>query len=72
MIVPKLVPAKYPMAQPIAVDVTPTVEPRRMLTVNMIMGAKLIVDSGGGRGIAIIVVTAINAAITPVNAAFFD
>ena len=30
-IVPKLVPAKYPMAHPIAVDVTPTVEPRRML-----------------------------------------
>ena len=38
----------------------------------MTIGAKLIVESGGGSGMAIIVVTAINAAITPVNAAFFD
>ncbi len=71
-IVPTLVPAKYPIAHPIAVDVTPAVGPRRMLTANMIMGAKLMVESGGGNGMAIIVVTAINAAMTPVNATFFD
>ena len=38
-----------------------------MHTVNMITGAKLMVERGGGKGIAIIVVTAISAAITPVN-----
>ena len=72
IIVPMLVPAKYPMAHPIAVDVTPTVGPIRILTANMIMGAKFMVESGGGNGMAIIVVTAINAAMTPVNATFFD
>jgi len=41
-----------------------------MPTTNMIMGAKVRVESGGGIGIAVIVVTAIKADITAVIANF--
>jgi len=67
-----LVPAKYPMAHPMAVAVAPILEPSRMLTANIITGAKLTVESGGGSGMAIMVVTAIKADITAVRATFFD
>ena len=49
IIVPRLVPAKYPMPHPIAVQVNPIHGPRRMHTANIITGAKLMVESGGGR-----------------------
>jgi hypothetical protein len=56
------------MAEPMAAEINPTEGPRRMLVMNMAIGAKVIVESGGGIGIAIIVVTAIKAAIIDVKA----
>jgi hypothetical protein len=69
---PRLVPTKYPMLHPMAVAVTPIDHPKRMVMTKIMIGAKLMVERGGGKGIAIMVVTAINADIIPVKDAFFD
>jgi len=66
--VPMLDPAKKPKPEPIAVAISPIQGPIRMAVMKMAMGAKVIVDKGGGIGIAIIVVTAIKADITAVKA----
>jgi hypothetical protein len=55
-----------------AVAAPPTFGPKRMATVKIITGAKFMVESGGGRGMAIMVVTAINAAIIAVKEIFLD
>jgi hypothetical protein len=60
------------MADPIAAETNPPDGPRRMLATNMIIGAKVMVESGGGIGMAIIVVTAINAVMTDVRATTLD
>src|SRR3989337_4449612 len=65
-----LAPAKNPMPEPMADDTSPIHGPIKMPVTNMAIGAKVIVDSGGGIGIAIIVVTAIKADITPIRANF--
>jgi len=67
-IVPMFAPAKNPMPEPMAVDTSPIQGPIKILATNMAIGAKVIVDSGGGIGTAIIVVTAIKADITPIRA----
>ena len=72
MMVPKLVPAKYPMAHPKAVATVPISTPNKMLTTKITTGAKFMVESGGGSGMAIMVVTAINAAIIAVKETFLD
>jgi hypothetical protein len=51
-----------------AAEINPADGPRRMLVMNMAIGAKVIVESGGGIGMAIIVVTAIKAAMIDVKA----
>jgi hypothetical protein len=55
-----------------AVAVTPIDHPKRMVMTKIMIGAKLMVERGGGKGIAIMVVTAIRADIIPVKDAFFD
>jgi hypothetical protein len=42
-----------------------------MLVANIIIGAKVMVESGGGIGIAVIVITAIRADMTDVRATIF-
>ena len=63
-----LAPARNPRAEPMAAEINPADGPRRMLVMNMAIGAKVIVESGGGIGMAIIVVTAIKAAMIDVKA----
>jgi hypothetical protein len=61
-------PAMNPIAEPIADETKPTEGPKRILVINMAIGAKVNVESGGGNGMAIIVVTAIKADIIDVKA----
>lgn len=66
--VPTLLPAKNPMPEPIADATKVGKAPRSIPVTNITMGAKVRVESGGGIGIAVIVVTAIKAAIIDVAA----
>jgi hypothetical protein len=66
--VPMLAPTRNPMAEPMAAEIKPAEGPKRILVMNMAIGAKVNVESGGGNGIAIIVVTAIKADIIDVRA----
>jgi hypothetical protein len=59
------------MLHPITVAATPSRGPRKMQVTNMITGARLMDERGGGRGMARIVVTAIRAARMEVNATVF-
>jgi len=67
---PMLAPARKPSADPIEDETRAGTGPISIPTTNMIMGAKVRVESGGGIGIAVIVVTAIKADITAVIANF--
>jgi hypothetical protein len=60
------------MADPMAAETNPDDGPRRMLVTNMMIGANVIVESGGGKGIAVAVITAVNAVITDVKARILD
>jgi hypothetical protein len=66
--VPIVVPATNPMADPIAADTNPAFGPRRILVTKMITGARVKVESGGGSGIAVIVITATRPDRTEVKA----
>jgi hypothetical protein len=61
----------YPIPDPIAAETNPTRGPKRILVMNMAIGANVIAETGGGTGMEIAVKTAINAAMTPVNATIF-
>jgi hypothetical protein len=56
------------MPEPIADDTSPSHGPIKMPVANMAIGAKVMVDSGGGIGIAVIVVTAIKADMVTMKA----
>lgn len=66
--VPTLEPPRKPMPDPMAEATRAGRGPRRIPVTNMTIGARVNVESGGGMGIAVIVVTAIKAAITDVAA----
>lgn len=66
--VPTLAPAINPTPEPIADDMNPSHGPIKIQVANMAKGAKVMVESGGGMGIAIMVVTAIRAAMIAVRA----
>ena len=70
MIDPMLAPAKKPSADPMEAETRAGTGPISIPTTNMIMGANVRVESGGGIGTAVIVVTAIKADITAVIANF--
>jgi hypothetical protein len=61
----------YPIPDPIAADANPADGPKRMLVTNMIIGAKVMVEIGGGTGMAVAVNTAIKADMTDVKATLF-
>jgi len=57
-----------PRPEPMVAATNPIHGPIRMLVMNMAIGAKVMVDKGGGIGMAITVVTAVKADITAVKA----